>query len=235
MNLSSQEKEQINHCLSKWYYEDLYDSGFVGVGNNEVDYYKVYNIARMAVLLNDDEILHYLKSNLSILNNCDVSEYSILNLIYYKYLCDIFDYNYNEKQIKMVLLNHYDKDECVFFLNTKNEANSLKYSLSAFCIEYCSDLLSDILHEMKQTCNQFLMSTDFIRDTNTAFYSSGAGIIYYCNILGVDVDLSNEKILSWFDYWKEVYESSDIRDLTSAASYSEFLKIAFLFDSNYST
>ena len=234
MNLSFQEKEKINNCLSKWYYEDLYDSGFVGDGNNTVDYYRLYNIARMAVLLEDDATLRFLKSNLSFLEDCDVSEYGILNLVYYKYLCDQFKYEYNEKEMKSVLAKHYDKKECVFFLNSVSDTDSLKYTLSSLCVEHCSDLISDLLEEMKLKCNQSLRNTNFIMDTKYAFYSSGAGIIYYCNMIGVDVDLSDERIVSWFNYWKDIYESSYIRDLTSAASYSEFLKIAFLFDSNYS-
>lgn len=233
MQLLEGEKEKNNISLSKWYYEDSNVAGFIGKGDSSVDLYTAYNTARTAKLLNDIECLDYLKTNLSFLKNTVVSEYTILNAIYYIYLCDLFEYEYDRAELIKLLDKYYDKDQSIFYLNSVSDSSSLKYALSSLCIEVCLDLISSHLSEMKNKMEETMDSAEFIKDNSMTFFSSGGGLIYYCNILGIKISI-NEKILSWFSYWKDIYESSTQSDVFFMALYNDFLEIALIIEPEYS-
>ena len=230
--LSSDDKKCLNEYISNWYYEDTTVCGFVS--NNNVDFYVAYNVVRTLKLLKDSETLSSIKNDLKFMETVNVKGYDILNILYYKYICDAFDFTYNKSVIKEVLYNYFDPNYNLFFLSSINDNLPLKHVVSALVIDICKDLIEEKIDLMVESAKEMLDSTTFEKDLSKTLYSTGGSILYYCDKLDMDLSDIVSQHEDWIEFWGDFYEKSFKNAIEYIIVYSEYLEIALIFDENYS-
>lgn len=113
-SLSEAECININSLLREKVYEDDEYYGFNDNKEN-VDLYTANTFVKIAVTLQDNDMINLLSSKLQFLSNVNTDSMSMLNLIYYVNICEALDIHYNLEQIYNNLQKYYDNNDRLFF------------------------------------------------------------------------------------------------------------------------
>lgn len=232
-SVTKEECENINSLLAENVYENDKYYGFNDNKEN-VDFYTANAFAKIAVTLKNDDMVNLLCSKLLFLNNINTDSMNILNLIYYVNICKSLGIYYNPDIIFNSLKKYYDSNDKLFYLNSEKDSINIKITLTALC---CNTIKENELFDIFDIKEGVVAAyNDYKFDTSgvSSLYNSGGDILHCLNVIGeIDmIDLQKHK--SWFENWKNQYESMNIESVESLLQYSEFYKIAKIFDKNYS-
>ncbi len=232
-SLSEAECININSLLREKVYEDDEYYGFNDNKEN-VDLYTANTFVKIAVTLQDNDMINLLNSKLQFLSNVNTDSMNMLNLIYYVNICEALDIHYNLGQIYNNLQKYYDNNDRLFYLNSENDSINIKITITALCCNAIKDNELFNIFDLKKGVITAYDHYTFETSGTSSLYNSGGDILYCLDVIGeVDkIDLHKHK--SWFEYWKNQYEVMNIEDVESLLQYSEFFKIAKIFDKDYS-
>lgn len=230
---SVEEKKSITQILNSNVIETDDTIGF----KNETDYtdlYYVNSLVEVSKALQDNNLKESFKSKLGVLTKADLKLFDILNLLYYVNICKYLNISYNLKEVYSRLENYYDKKAKLFYLNNTNDTINMKIVITALCCETIPSVLKDgnfdIITGVKNAYDKYNFTTDKVR----TFYNSGADILYCYSILGLIDDSIILKHKDWFEFWKEEFESIQVDSFINVLAYTEYYKIAIIFDEDYS-
>lgn len=232
VTLNDIEKANINRKLKSEISENDNLFGFKSdaVGT---DLYFLNSLVEIAKTLNNAQTLKMLKDKTTILAQADPYSMSILNLIYYIDICEYFDINYIEEQVIASLEKFYDRQDKLFFLNNSKDTVNVKLAITALCCKTIPKILTEKRFEADVGIQSAYEKYKFSTAQSNTFYNSGGDIIYCYSILGCITDSILSKHREWFELWKSRYEATTINNIENALAYSEFYKIAIIFDKNY--
>lgn len=235
MSLDENSISKINAYLMEYYYEDDSTCGFLMRSEDSINLYTSYNSVTNSILLGSSEQIALLKNNLSFLENSNVKNFGLLNLIYYVYICEELGYSYDNQLVTSRLNDFFDNETNLFFLNSKNDLLGIKIMITALCVQYLEPLISDKTYGITQTVNQLLNEFEFKCNEESTLYNCGGDVIYIASIMEIEIQEKLVELSDWYAFWKEIYERNSIDSVYSCIGFCEFLKIAKVFEPDYSS
>lgn len=232
-SFSEKECENINNLLTEKVYEDGEYYGFNDNKEN-VDLYIANAFVKIAVTLQDHDMIHLLRSKLQFLSHLNTDSMSILNLIYYVNICEALSIQYKSEKIYSDLEKYFDNNDRLFYLNSKNDSINIKITITALCCDSIKDHELYNKFDLKEGVITAYNNYIFETTGTSSLYNSGGDILYCLDIIGEIEKADLQKHKYWFEYWKDQYELMFSEDVESLLQYSEFYKIAKIFDKNYS-
>lgn len=232
-SFSEEECKNINSLLVERVYEDDEYYGFNDNKEN-VDLYIANAFVKIATTLKSSDMIALLSSKLKFLNNLNTDSMNILNLIYYVNICKSLGIHYNLDMIYNNLKKYYDSNDRLFYLNSEKDSINIKITVTALCCNTIKENELFNIFDIKEGVIAAYNDYNFEISGSSSLYNSGGDILYCLNIIGeIDkIDLQKHKL--WFENWKKQYELMDVEGVESLLQYSEFYKIARIFDENYS-
>ena len=231
--LSDKEKANINEFLDTRLVENDEIIGFKADVSCE-NLYMINSILELTDTINYDNVLKELDEKKSAIKSININNLDILNLLYYVNICNKLRIAYNIDDIYDCMEKYYDNESDLFYLNDKSDSKNIKIILTAMCCNNIPDIVSCNRFDIVSGVRDVYESYDFLTGKAATFYNSGGDILYCMSVLKLIDDSILERERDWFEYWKDYYESLDIKSNDAELAYVEFYKIAKIFEENYS-
>lgn len=231
--VSENEKNRITQMLQR---KLTMDEQYVGFkkGASDTDLYYANSVIELAETLKAKEIIDMISNEADLINGLDIDSMSILNLIYYVNMCETIGTKYDKEDIYDCLNKYYDEKTNLFFLNENSDTINIKLVVTALCCNTLPEIIKDNRFNIIEGVEKAYENYEFNIDTTITLYNSGGDILYCMYTVG---QISNEVLAdnnAWFANWQEYYENIEIDSIEAALMYTEFYKIARIFDENYS-
>lgn len=232
-SLSDMPKDNINDVLQSLYVENNEVCGFADKSYKSIDLYTADSIVKLAGALPKYDI-GLLKNNFLFLSATDVTKLDLLNLLYYVDLCGQMDIDLDYDMVNNELCKYYDKNQCLFFLDSESDSAHIKLVITALVKKTMKNNLDEKTFELEKGIVQVYDNYEFLTGNSSSLYNSGGDILHCISVFGMNETADMSELAEWFEYWKKTYEDMSIDTSTDALMYSEFLNIAVIFDEKYS-
>lgn len=232
-DIEENEKSNINDLLYSLTLEDSYYFGFTDNTNTTVDLYTANSLVQVSKLIPEYELTS-LEQSLSFIVNTRIDNLDFLNLTYYMQLCLNLGIELDYTNVFSALLNYYDKEADLFFIDSEDDSINVKLIASSMVKRILGDRLSQESFNLEDGIRKAYELYDFKSQRDITFYNSGGDILYCISVFGMGEEIDKEKLEPWFEYWKDYYESIPIDSLIHALQYSEYLNVACFFEPDYS-
>ena len=231
--LNDLEKKNINDELLRLCINDEKYYGFTDKKSAKIDLYQAYSVVNLlSVIPNSDMI--FLQERLSFLSSVNIEQFDFLNLMYYIDISQKLNINLNYLSVNNALRKYYDHDENLFYVDDEKNSINIKIVATAMVKNILKENLSDELFAPELGIKKAYNEYDFLTQNDVTLYNSGGDILYCISIYEMNNIIDKSDLMGWYEYWKAIYESTEINSQVCAVQYAEYLNVAKVFESNYS-
>ncbi|NCU26074.1 hypothetical protein EOM86_05050 [Candidatus Nomurabacteria bacterium] len=224
-------REDILEILQSTVVENEDQMGFTeGLGAGCADLYHFHSLVSISEAVESNVMRTELRKKTDIICGVNTALLEILDLIYYIEICDHLGIGYNSDAAMDDFEKYYDESADLFFLEDSNDDFHTKTIISVMCVKALPELVSDERFDIADGLLRVYESYIFGTDPSVTLYNSGGDILYAMSVLGIADESVVEARREWFGFWSERYEDMDIGDLGAALAFSEYIKIAQIFD-----
>lgn len=234
-DLTDLEKNNINKYLENSKYENDQLYGFTSF-NPIIDLYNANYMINLINVYENQNLKNELGSKLKFIESIDYENLSFIDLLYYINILKKLGKEFVRDDIFTSLKKYYNSAEKLFFAFGDNDLKNIKIVATSMCLDIFPEILESGIFDVESGLQTAFNEYTFLlpSDQNT-FYNSGGDIIFACNQVNLIRDTDKNTLNSWFNDWKIVYDQNEIDTIFTAVQYSNFLDIAKIFDSNYSS
>jgi hypothetical protein len=179
--------------------------------------------------------MNTLKDKLQFLSSANIENFDFLNLTYYIELCNNLNISVNFSALNDKISKYYDKDSNLFFIDSENDTINIKIIATSIVKKAFKENLSEELFSFEKGVKEAYDNYTFLTENDITLFNSGGDILYCLAVFGMTEIVDKVKLADWYEYWKSTYESISVDSDISALQYAEFLNIANIFQSDYTT
>lgn len=231
--LNNLEKQNINEMLTTLCIEEDSYYGFSSNKTAKVDLYQAYSAANLLMLIPDYDLAS-IKERLIFLSNANVEQFDFLNLMYYIDICEKLEIQIDYKVLNNELVKYYDEELNLFYLDDEDNSVNIKLIATAMVKNIFKENLSTDLFFPEKGIENVYSKYSFKTQNDVTLYNSGGDILYCISVYKMEDLINKSSLMDWYEYWKEIYESTEIDSQVCAVQYAEYLNIAKIFEPNYS-
>lgn len=232
--LTKKEKSNINNILDILCVEDNNYLGFSGGLSTAVNLYTANSLVNLAKIVPDYD-LAIAREKLTFLSTMNLNNLDFLNLTYYIELCKNLNFEINYAIVNNKLLKYYDTKTNLFFVDNSEDSINTKIVATSVVKRVLGENLSSKMFSPETGIHNTFSNYVFKTNTDITFFNSGGDILSCVETFGMNEIINTTELRSWYLYWKNLHEAIVVNSDISALQYSDFLDIAKIFESDYST